>query len=510
MSYTPDWFTGLLLADTSANSGSVTLPSASTMIGRMIIIKDPKGTYAENNLGISTLVNSDQFEDGTSTVTLTRAFDYMTYIAGYGSNSIPTWFQVGGSKVSTIQTNVLSVNNPNQSGLYTELTMSNGYLLADGNFISTNYRQGFPDNFSVNVLTTSTAIVSSFYISSGITTEFLNVGTLSTILNPSFSTFQLFDGASNAYFTMYLSNTTLYAGNDPVITGVEVTVPQEFVTSSLTTSTLIAQQIAGPYQFPIQTLTFPPAQAFSPSSIGNLVGWFDASDSNYVTSQNGLVSAWIDKSMTCNLLQPASSNRPGYASNSINFVTANNSFLSNDYISYNNCSNTSIFLVFNSGIYADNGILTGYSNSANDSSNPQTFTIVNQSGSVYSALLHDDKLMGDVVFRDTNVLPKQIYEYTITSNTSANLYITGNLITSNISLYRSPPTSPEGILVGARHDGVSPQNGTFLTGNINEILYYNRLLSDTERQTVEGYLAWKWNLQSNLPTRHPFRWVQPS
>jgi hypothetical protein len=38
-----------------------------------------------------------------------------------------------------------------------------------------------------------------------------------------------------------------------------------------------------------------------------------------------------------------------------------------------------------------------------------------------------------------------------------------------------------------------------------EILQFSRSLSSTERQQIEGYLAWKWGLQSNLPTsNHPF------
>ena len=43
----------------------------------------------------------------------------------------------------------------------------------------------------------------------------------------------------------------------------------------------------------------------------------------------------------------------------------------------------------------------------------------------------------------------------------------------------------------------------------NEILVYNRALSTLERQTVEGYLAWKWSLQGSLPTSHPFKLFPP-
>ena len=41
-------------------------------------------------------------------------------------------------------------------------------------------------------------------------------------------------------------------------------------------------------------------------------------------------------------------------------------------------------------------------------------------------------------------------------------------------------------------------------GHIAEILYYNTALSNTDRQNIEGYLAWKWGLQGNLPATHPY------
>ena len=42
-----------------------------------------------------------------------------------------------------------------------------------------------------------------------------------------------------------------------------------------------------------------------------------------------------------------------------------------------------------------------------------------------------------------------------------------------------------------------------------EILFYNSILSQSQRQQVEGYLAWKWGLQANLPSNHPFSKFPP-
>jgi hypothetical protein len=46
--------------------------------------------------------------------------------------------------------------------------------------------------------------------------------------------------------------------------------------------------------------------------------------------------------------------------------------------------------------------------------------------------------------------------------------------------------------------------GGFLNGYIAEIAVFNNSLPDSYRQIVEGYLSWKWGLQANLPTNHPY------
>jgi len=46
-------------------------------------------------------------------------------------------------------------------------------------------------------------------------------------------------------------------------------------------------------------------------------------------------------------------------------------------------------------------------------------------------------------------------------------------------------------------------------GDIAEILIYSSALTTTPRQQVEGYLAWKWGLQANLPSGHPYKNAPP-
>jgi len=50
---------------------------------------------------------------------------------------------------------------------------------------------------------------------------------------------------------------------------------------------------------------------------------------------------------------------------------------------------------------------------------------------------------------------------------------------------------------------------SLFNGTINEVLIYSVALTQAQRQKVEGYLAWKWGLQANLPDYHPYYKIRP-
>ena len=47
-------------------------------------------------------------------------------------------------------------------------------------------------------------------------------------------------------------------------------------------------------------------------------------------------------------------------------------------------------------------------------------------------------------------------------------------------------------------------------GHVAEILIYTGTVSTSDRQTMEGYLAWKWGLQNSLPASHPYKLSSPT
>lgn len=60
--------------------------------------------------------------------------------------------------------------------------------------------------------------------------------------------------------------------------------------------------------------------------------------------------------------------------------------------------------------------------------------------------------------------------------------------------------------------GLGGSIGTSSTfhGSIAEVLVFNSALTTSDRQKVEGYLAWKYGLQGNLPAGHPYLSAAPA
>jgi hypothetical protein len=59
--------------------------------------------------------------------------------------------------------------------------------------------------------------------------------------------------------------------------------------------------------------------------------------------------------------------------------------------------------------------------------------------------------------------------------------------------------------------GYQPTGGgqSYLTGDIAEFVGYNSALSQQDRQGIEGYLAWRWGLESSLALGHPYKTCNP-
>ena len=67
---------------------------------------------------------------------------------------------------------------------------------------------------------------------------------------------------------------------------------------------------------------------------------------------------------------------------------------------------------------------------------------------------------------------------------------------SNVTALSGTVAAATGLFIGG------PSN--YFNGSLSELLVYSATLTSTQRQSVEGYLAWKWGVKPSLPATHPF------
>jgi hypothetical protein len=264
------------------------------------------------------------------------------------------------------------------------------------------------------------------------------------------------------------------------------------------------------------TSTSPPK--YQPPSALGLQLWLDASDplgTGAVPSNGTSLATWKDKSS--NNYNAVASGNPVVQRNSLNSLPGIG-FLGNvntsaiDYytvpIPAGTFSNAmTIFVVYkNTADKGYNALLTrsrpGHNLGAPDiynggfildnSSSPTTFNGYDMP-SVYT----------------TN---PSLFELTIDQGADAVYnWLAGTAQNVSSQSYNTPLTpstadaNNDTLYIGTRAD-----NNTSFQGVFYEILVYNTVLSTSEREEVEGYLAWKWGLEAQLPTTHSYLLSYPT
>ena len=229
-------------------------------------------------------------------------------------------------------------------------------------------------------------------------------------------------------------------------------------------------------------------------SIGTLLLWLDATDSSTITSSSGNVTSWNDKSANgYNFITYGTSPKTGTISiNSLNTIdfTANNgnSGLQNTTIPFG--TSYTIFVV-------------GKTNNTNNFS--RLFNGSNGDGMLFfggylgkfATFVGNNNSWNDTNANSpsTSITSTTVMSFT-TNNTSTGLlpYINGIRMTAK----NGSTGTFTGLYLG---NWFSPQ---LWNGPVGEIIVYNSVLSSTDRQMVEGYLSWKWEKPTSLPSNHPY------
>lgn len=247
---------------------------------------------------------------------------------------------------------------------------------------------------------------------------------------------------------------------------------------------------------------------FDPRTLPGCSLWLDAADARTLTTNvSGKVTQWQDKSVRGLTLTPVGANSNAtLQSNYRNGLTALNFSGLNQYRSASNTgvypSDVYILVALKSLVRTD---VISIGAIPTDSFNSLTF-------SEYTALRWHNGSSGfsrtpNTVSPTNETSTSLLLMNWSIANANFVLRRNGTQLSSTASYSYSLP-SGSAIQIGFRH----PNLTTSLAFNayVAEVVAFNRQLSIPERQQVEGYLAWKWALTSNLPTGHPFKPTPPA
>jgi hypothetical protein len=223
---------------------------------------------------------------------------------------------------------------------------------------------------------------------------------------------------------------------------------------------------------------------FSPKSILTISLWLDATDPNNngsLPSNGSVVSTWVDKSGLGNNLTGISNPT---------FVTSPTR-MSNFSGAYFSGSAPTSYLMTLFIVYYDNnndGCAPVYTENPNAD---VTGLFPNCGGTTY--MQPGWATQGSSIPKNTQNL--LVIQYT---PTNGYIWLNGTLnFTINSSSF------------GRSAISFAKRGGNYMNGYYYEIAYYNSVLTTTNRQLMEGYLAWKWSLQANLPSGHPYKSAAP-
>lgn len=236
---------------------------------------------------------------------------------------------------------------------------------------------------------------------------------------------------------------------------------------------------------PSKTLR-PFSRNFVPTDIDNCQVWLDPADSTTVTAQP-IISQWNDKSG--NNRHCTVTGTPRYTSSGLN--TSAGYFNTPPFV-ISSTSTVSVFVVMN--IAVPHPSLLSYIFSSNTYSNITLARNVLSGNYAYVGYLNTASI--NVASTYTTLGQTVIYELIYTPNTTT-LYVSGGFSASSTATPGTALTTSQPFVIGGTQT-------YFYTGTIYEVLCYDTALSTSNRNIVEGYLAWKWGIQSTLVAGHPY------
>lgn len=262
-----------------------------------------------------------------------------------------------------------------------------------------------------------------------------------------------------------------------------------------------------------------------PDALGApLALWLDAEDTASITLNGSTVSQWNDKSGRNNHVSNATAvTQPAYLSTgwlgkpTVSFTLAAGEFLFgaalNNFASNNDYFIGAVFEFFQT--INSYEMIAGWRATANAAGFANGTPILQAIGTSTTAFgVHNtDVATTTVNVSATTRLGKRIATVGRTGGTDGNggsvtVTATGNsqptYDTTASQTWASAAVS--NFQIGGRQQAATGYGDKY----ISEIVCCSANLTLADRQRLEGYLAWKWGLEANLPVDHPYKTIPPT
>jgi hypothetical protein len=269
------------------------------------------------------------------------------------------------------------------------------------------------------------------------------------------------------------------------------------------------------------SLAFPPRSSlvrgtWLPTSITGCAIWFDAADTTTITqSATGSISQWRSKGTTANVATTTLGSAPTYSNiqRGVNYTGSQAFTVTNAGAVAQNVGFVSLFLVGTMRTVAVSTTFFFFSTTANGSQRLH-FKVDTVTGAILALVIGTRRLDGDAGFDidGTQAVPTN---QRILVNMEMNYSIRTGYLYINGILGGSPLYPTAGLTSNTASVAVTmgnrPTSGYVnYDGFMNEVIVYNQAYTTDQRQQMEGYLAWKWGLQTSLPANHPYKlWPPP-
>ena len=252
----------------------------------------------------------------------------------------------------------------------------------------------------------------------------------------------------------------------------------------------------------------PPAPtAWTPAELTTAY-WWDASDASTITHSSNSVSQWTDKNQSANIVQASGGNQPTTNTRTINSLNTLDFNGSTSKMTYSGPQLTAYtkFIVFelDATLNNANNLVSGVTSGPTGGANGSDALFQHFSGGYR---LFQDGVQPYGLTAVPNGQGTLICATAGPTPNNAIQYIDGTLVT--LSGASNPVLNTGTSLTGDWEIGTFFGSG-YLNGKLAEVIVVPSILSQTDREKLEGYTAHKWGLTASLPVSHPYKSSAPT